>query len=130
MVKPPIGACKQTLQIVFRAVEFGDAERRRDRNSVTVVFAVGLRDRMAKAFRGALRFLISVRGNMSANSSPPSRQARSLSRRVLVRHSANAISAYRSMLADVLPTPNIDRIAREGLRADACFCTNSICTTI
>ena len=38
-------------------------------------------------------------------------------------HSANAISAYRSMLADVLPTPNIDRIAREGLRADACFCT-------
>ena len=45
-------------------------------------------------------------------------------------HSANAISAYRSMLADVLPTPNIDRIAREGLRPDACFCTNSICTTI
>ena len=33
------------------------------------------------------------------------------------------IIAYRSMLADVLPTPNIDRIAREGLRADACFCT-------
>ncbi len=43
-------------------------------------------------------------------------------------HAANAISAYGSRLADILPTPNIDRIGNEGLRANNCFCTNAICT--
>jgi len=43
-------------------------------------------------------------------------------------HAANAISCYGSRLADAAPTPNIDRIAAEGARADNCFCTNSICT--
>lgn len=39
-------------------------------------------------------------------------------------HAAHAISAYGSVINQ---TPNIDRIADEGVRADACFCTNSIC---
>jgi len=39
-------------------------------------------------------------------------------------HAAQAISAYGSRLNR---TPNIDRIAREGLRFTNCFCTNSIC---
>jgi arylsulfatase A-like enzyme len=40
-------------------------------------------------------------------------------------HAAHAIGAYGSAIAD---TPGIDRLAREGMRFDACFCTNSICS--
>ena len=40
-------------------------------------------------------------------------------------HAAHAISAYGSRL---IKTPNIDRLAREGMRFDNCFVTNSICT--
>lgn len=40
-------------------------------------------------------------------------------------HAPHAISAYGSV---VNSTPHIDRIAREGARLDAMFCTNSICT--
>ncbi len=40
-------------------------------------------------------------------------------------HAAHAISAYGSRINQ---TPNIDRIAKEGVRFDNCFCTNSICT--
>jgi arylsulfatase A-like enzyme len=40
-------------------------------------------------------------------------------------HAAHAISAYGSR---VNTTPNIDRIAREGIRLDNVFVTNSICT--
>ncbi len=40
-------------------------------------------------------------------------------------HAAHAISAYGSRINR---TPNIDRLAREGMRFDRCFCTNSICT--
>lgn len=43
-------------------------------------------------------------------------------------HAANAVSAYRSRLAEVFPTPNIDRLGLEGARFDAAFCTNAICT--
>ena len=43
-------------------------------------------------------------------------------------HAANAISAYRSRLAEVAPTPNIDQLAREGVMLTNVFCTNSICT--
>ncbi len=42
-------------------------------------------------------------------------------------HAANAISCYGRRLAPVFQTPNIDRIAKEGVRLDRCFCTNSIC---
>ncbi|MDQ6700605.1 MAG: sulfatase-like hydrolase/transferase, partial [Acidobacteriota bacterium] len=40
-------------------------------------------------------------------------------------HAAHAISAYGSKLNK---TPNIDRLAAEGMRMTNCFCTNSICT--
>ena len=39
-------------------------------------------------------------------------------------HAARAISAYGSGLNH---TPNIDRLAREGMRLDRCYVTNSIC---
>ncbi len=42
-------------------------------------------------------------------------------------HAENAISAYGSRLAEVAPTPNIDRIAREGILFRNSFVTNSIC---
>ena len=42
-------------------------------------------------------------------------------------HAATAIGCYGSRLAHVVRTPNIDRIATEGVRLDNVFCTNSIC---
>jgi arylsulfatase A-like enzyme len=43
-------------------------------------------------------------------------------------HAAHAIGAYGGRLAKVAPTPNIDRLAREGMLLENVFCTNSICT--
>lgn len=43
-------------------------------------------------------------------------------------HAAHAISAYRSRLAEIAPTPNIDRLAEEGALFTNAFCTNSICS--
>jgi arylsulfatase A-like enzyme len=43
-------------------------------------------------------------------------------------HAAPAISAYKSFLSGAIETPNLDRIANEGMRCDSAFCTNSICT--
>ncbi len=40
-------------------------------------------------------------------------------------HAAHAMSCYGSRINK---TPNLDRIANEGMRLDRCFCTNSICT--
>ena len=39
-------------------------------------------------------------------------------------HAAQALSCYGSKINQ---TPNLDRIAREGMRFDQCFCTNGIC---
>lgn len=43
-------------------------------------------------------------------------------------HASQAISCYKGILSQVLPTPNIDRIATEGARLTNCFVTNSIST--
>lgn len=40
-------------------------------------------------------------------------------------HAAQAISAYNDKL---IQTPGLDRLAKEGLRCDRVYCTNSICT--
>src|SRR3989440_8845069 len=40
-------------------------------------------------------------------------------------HAAHAISAYGSRINQ---TPNLDRLARGGVRFDNCFCVNSICS--
>jgi arylsulfatase A-like enzyme len=42
-------------------------------------------------------------------------------------HALSAISAYQGFLAEVAPTPNIDRIATEGVLFKNMFCNNSIC---
>ena len=42
-------------------------------------------------------------------------------------HSFEAVSAYGGRLKDVAPTPNLDRIAKEGIRFDNCFVTNALC---
>lgn len=42
-------------------------------------------------------------------------------------HAYQAISAYGGRLAEVAPTPNIDRIADEGMLFNHCLVTNSIC---
>src|SRR5206468_1454234 len=39
-------------------------------------------------------------------------------------HASHAISAYGSKINK---TPNMDRLAREGVLFRNCFCTNSIC---
>lgn len=41
-------------------------------------------------------------------------------------HAYQAISAYNDRFAEVAPTPNIDRIAQDGIRFNNCFVTNSI----
>ena len=43
-------------------------------------------------------------------------------------HAAHAISAYGGRLAEVAPTPNIDRLAHEAILLENVFCTNAICT--
>ena len=43
-------------------------------------------------------------------------------------HAAHAISAYGGRLAEIAPTPNIDRLAEEGALFTNAFCTNSICS--
>ena len=43
-------------------------------------------------------------------------------------HTSQAVSAYGGILSSVLPTPHIDRIAKEGVRLNNCFVTNSIST--
>ena len=40
-------------------------------------------------------------------------------------HASHAMSCYNSRINE---TPNLDRVANEGMRFDNCFCTNSICT--
>lgn len=38
-----------------------------------------------------------------------------------------AISAYGGIYKDIAPTPNIDRVANEGMLFQDVLCTNSIC---
>ncbi len=42
-------------------------------------------------------------------------------------HATQAISAYGGRLADIAPTPNLDRIAEKGMLFKRCMVTNSIC---
>ncbi len=43
-------------------------------------------------------------------------------------HTSQAFGIYGSRLASLNPTPNLDKIGREGMIFDNVFCTNSICT--
>jgi len=42
-------------------------------------------------------------------------------------HAPHAIGAYDGWLKDVDPTPNIDKLASQGMLFENSFCTNSIC---
>ncbi len=42
-------------------------------------------------------------------------------------HAPNAIGAYDGWLKEVNPTPNIDKLAAQGMLFQNSFCTNSIC---
>ena len=41
-------------------------------------------------------------------------------------HASHAISAYGGIYDELAPTPNIDRLAKEGIKFNNVFCTNSI----
>ena len=43
-------------------------------------------------------------------------------------HTTQAIGVYGSRLAELNPTPNIDALAKTGMRFDRVYCNNSICT--
>ena len=43
-------------------------------------------------------------------------------------HTSQAFGCYGSRLANLNPTPTIDRLAKEGMLFANAFCTNSICT--
>ncbi len=43
-------------------------------------------------------------------------------------HAAQAVGAYGGRLANLNPTPSIDRLAKEGAMMKNTFCTNSICS--
>ncbi|WBU89848.1 sulfatase family protein [Cellulophaga omnivescoria] len=43
-------------------------------------------------------------------------------------HTSQAFGIYGSRLASLNPTPNLDKIANQGIIFDNCFVTNSICT--
>ena len=42
-------------------------------------------------------------------------------------HALESISAYGKRFAEIAPTPNIDRIAKEGMLFERSYCGNSIC---
>ncbi|MCK5700742.1 MAG: sulfatase-like hydrolase/transferase, partial [Cyclobacteriaceae bacterium] len=42
-------------------------------------------------------------------------------------HTSQAFGVYGSRLAQLNPTPTIDRLAHEGIKFNNAFCTNSIC---
>jgi uncharacterized sulfatase len=43
-------------------------------------------------------------------------------------HTTQGFGCYKSRLATLNPTPNIDRLAAKGMRFENVFCNNSICT--
>ena len=42
-------------------------------------------------------------------------------------HSYQTIGAYGGRLASLNPSPNIDRIAKEGMRFDRAYCQVTVC---
>lgn len=75
--------------------------------------------RFAEILAGALFLLLTSQG---ANTAQPN-----ILYIMSDDHAAHAIGAYGGRLASLDPTPNIDRLANEGVRLTNFFCTNSIC---
>lgn len=75
-----------------------------------------------------LSVLLSLPDQQAVNARPQRQAAASRPNIVFIMsddHAAHAISAYGSKL---IKTPNIDRLAHEGMKFENCFVTNSICT--
>ncbi len=62
----------------------------------------------------------------SLHSSPPAKERPNIIYIMSDDHAYQAISAYGGALKDIAPTPNIDRIAANGMRFNRCLVTNSI----
>jgi arylsulfatase A-like enzyme len=62
----------------------------------------------------------------ACNSGPANNQRPNIIYIMSDDHAYQAISAYGGILKDLAPTPNIDRIAMNGMRFDRCLVTNSI----
>lgn len=77
-----------------------------------------------------LLVLIIAKGQVFAEDSPSSSAVNKPNILYIMSddHAAHAISAYGGRLAEVAPTPNIDRLAKEGALFQNAFCTNSICS--
>ena len=69
---------------------------------------------------------ISATFSMGAGAQPGTAQRPNIIYIMSDDHAYQAISAYGGPLRDIAPTPNIDRIARDGIRFDRCLVTNSI----
>jgi len=72
---------------------------------------------------GGLSFLPGCSGLGQAGASEPARRP-NIIYIMTDDHASHAMSCYGSKINE---TPNLDRIAREGIRFDNAFCTNSIC---
>lgn len=83
------------------------------------------REFMRLAFASAMSFGLPFPGYAKSNAKPTRPNILFI---MADDHATNAISCYGSRLAQVAPTPNIDNLARKGMRLESCFCTNSICT--
>lgn len=75
---------------------------------------------------GAMLIPAMLAGNAVSHAAKPDKSRPNIIYIMSDDHGAQAISAYGSEIASVFKTPNIDRIANEGMRLNNCFVTNSI----
>lgn len=80
-----------------------------------------------KAFFGMTCMLLSVVGCFTSTAAADDSSRPNILFIFTDDHALNAISAYGGPLAEIAPTPNIDRIADEGMLFRHCLVTNSIC---
>ena len=72
--------------------------------------------------------LLSVTAALAAGCSPAGKQERPNILFIMSDdHAYQAISAYGEEIGKYAPTPNIDRIASDGMLFNRCLVTNSIC---
>ena len=69
--------------------------------------------------------MLSVLPCFSASSDEPATERPNIIFIMADDHSANAVGCYGSKINK---TPNIDRLAKEGMKFSRCFCSNSLCT--
>ncbi len=77
------------------------------------------------------RFLVTVLlavGGANASASPAAERRPNILFIMSDDHATQAIGAYGGRLAGLDPTPNIDALARSGMRFTRAFANNSICT--